>query len=350
MKRLPLVSVVVITTDQFSFAGECIRSVLNSNYKNIQIYLIDNKSEKKKYDHFYDAHKKLAGIKFIRLRKRLGFGGCCNVAIKRIKRGYIVFLNDDTIVTKNWLNPMISYMEDNPQVGAVQPKIKNMRKKDYFEYAGAAGGYMDVYGYPFCRGRIFYTTERDRGQYDDIVDVAWTSGNCMVTRVDVLKKVGLFDEIFYIYQDEADLCWRMHIYGYKMTYIPTSVVYHYGSGTVGGITPWKIFLHHRNTIILLLKNYTVAEIIRYLPFRILLDFVAFWYYLLDNRLPLHSFAIVKSYVSLMLLMPQILKRRRRAAFKMKHANPTPYLLYRKSIILDYFVKKKEKFSKLKIKL
>lgn len=349
-KRLPLVSIVIITTDQFSFAGECISSVLSSNYENLTIYLIDNKSDKKKYDEFYNTHKKLRRIKFIRLRKRKGFGGCCNVAIKKIKRGYIVLLNDDTIVTKNWLKPIINYMEENPDVGAAQPKIKNMRKKEYFEYAGAAGGFMDVYGYPFCRGRIFYTMERDRGQYDDLIDIAWTSGNCLVTKVKVLKKVGLFDEIFYIYQDEADLCWRMHIHGYRMVYIPKSVVYHYGSGTVGGVTPWKIFLHHRNTIILLLKNYSRLELLRYLPFRILLDFIAFWYYLLDNKLPLHSLAIIKSYANLIILIPAIIKRRKKAAYKMKNANPTPYPLYRKSIILDYFIRGKKRFSQLKIEV
>ncbi len=350
MKRLPPVSVVIITTDQFSFAGECIRSVLLSNYENVKIYLIDNKSNKKKYDEFFKLHKKYSKIKFVRLKKRIGFGGCCNVAIKKIKRGYIVLLNDDTIVTKNWLKPMIFFMEENPNVGAVQPKIKDMRRKQYFEYAGAAGGYMDVYGYPFCRGRVFYTTEKDKGQYNNQVDVAWTSGNCLVTRVDVIKKVGLFDEIFYIYQDEADLCWRMHFHGYKMVYIPKSVVYHYGSGTFGRVTPWKIFLHHRNTIILLLKNYTRYELIRYLPFRMFLDFVAFWYYLLDNRLPLHSLAILKSYAHLLYLLPNIVERRKNAAFKMDNANKAPYLLYRKSVIVDYFIKKKTKYSQLKMKL
>lgn len=350
MKKKPLVNIIVITTDQFAFVDECIKSVLSSNYKNIKIYLVDNHSEIKKYKDFFNLHKKIKQIKFFRLNKRKGFGGCCNFAIKKIKRGYIVLLNDDTIVTKNWLGPMINLMENNPEIGACQPKIKSMRKKTHFEYAGAAGGFMDVYGYPFCRGRIFYTTERDKGQYDDQIDIAWTSGNCLVTRVSVIKKVGLFDEIFYIYQDEADFCWRLHFHNYRMVYVPKSVVYHYGSGTFGKISPFKIFLHHRNTIILLLKNYTRAEIIRYVPFRIFLDFVAFWYYLLDNKLPQHSWAIIKAYANLIYFIPQIIKRRKKAAFKIKNVNPKPYMLYEKSIILDYFIHKKKRFSQLKIKI
>ena len=245
MKKYPLVNIIITTTDQFNYVGECLKSVLSANYKNVRIYLIDNNSNKEKYLDFFSSYKRHKKIKFFRLSKRKGFGGTCNFAIKKIKRGYIVLLNDDTIVSKNWLNPIISYMQKHPEVGSCQPKIRNMRKKAHFEYAGAAGGFMDVYGYPFCRGRIFYTNERDRGQYDDEVDVVWTSGNCFVSKVSVFKKVGLLDEKFYIYQDEADLCWRMHNYNYRMVYIPKSVVYHYGSGTFGKINPFKIYLHHR---------------------------------------------------------------------------------------------------------
>ncbi len=348
MKKTPLVSIILITTDQFKFIGECIDSVLSSNYKNIQIYLIDNNSKKEDYINFYNSHKHLKKIKFFHLKKRLGFGGCCNYAIRKIKKGYIVLLNDDTIVSKNWLNPVIKYMEKNPDVGACQPKIKNMKKKNYFEYAGAAGGHMDVYGYPFCRGRIFYTVEKDHGQYDDIVDIAWTSGNCFISKKEVFKKVGYLDEIFYIYQDEADFCWRMHFYGYRLVYIPKSVVYHYGSGTVGTQNSWKVYLHHRNTIMLLLKNYTRKEVIRYLPFRFFLDFVAFWYYLLDNKLPLNAFAVIRAYINLIFFIPAIIKRRKHAAFKMRNVNNKPYMLYKKSIIIDYFINGKKKFGQLDI--
>lgn len=347
MKNPPLVNIIILTTNQFAFIGECIRSILSANYKNIQIYLIDNNSNKKDYDKFYNSHKHLKRLKFFRRKNALGFGNASNFGLKKIKKGYVVLLNDDTIVSKNWLDPIITYMEEHPEVGACQPKIKNMRKKTHFEYAGAGGGFMDVYGYPFCRGRIFYTLEKDSGQYDDLIDVVWVSGNCFVTKIETLRKVGLLDEIFFIFGDEADLCWRMYFYGYRLVYIPQSVVYHHGSGTVGNDTSKKVYLHHRNGLILLLKNYTVSQLIRYLPFRIFLDFVAFWYYILDNKLPLNALAVAKAYINVIYLLPKILKRRQNAAFKIKKDNLSVYPLYNKSIIIDYFIHKKNKFDQLK---
>lgn len=343
----PLVNIIIITTNQFSFIGECISSVLSANYKNVHIYLVDNNSKKEDYMVFYNKYKHLKQLDFFRLKENRGFAGSCNYAIKKIKSGYIVLLNDDTIVSHNWLDPIIKYMEENKEVGACQPKIKAMRDKSYFEYAGAAGGFMDVYGYPFCRGRIFFTLEKDKKQYDDMINVVWTSGNCLVTRVDVIKKVGLLDEIFFIYGEEADLCWRMHYLGYRLVYIPKSVVYHYGSGTMGVKTPSKIFLHHRNGLILLLKNYNSYEIMRYLPFRVLLDFVAFLYYLLANRLPLNALAVIRAYISLMTLLPAVLERRKKAAFKTKISDNSTYPLYRRSIIVDYFIHGKKKYFNVK---
>lgn len=344
--RTPLVNIIIITTDQFKFIHECIGSVLSSNYKNIKIYLVDNNSKEQRYSEFYNSVKFLKKIKFLRMNYRTGFGGACNFALKKIKKGYVVFLNDDTIVSKNWLTPMVDYMEKHPDVGAAQPKIKSMKKKSYFEYAGGAGGFMDKYGYPFCRGRIFFTTEKDKGQYDDEIDVAWTTGNCMITKMSVIKKVGLFDEIFLIYQDEADLCWRMHFQGYRLMYLPMSEVYHYGSGTMGGPSPWKTYLHHRNGLILLLKNYTKGELLKRLPIRFLLDFIAFGYYLLDQRRPRFALSVLKAYLSILFLIPAILQRRKNAAFKTKNKNLFKLPVYGKSVVVDYFIKGKRKYSEL----
>jgi GT2 family glycosyltransferase len=346
MIKSPQVTIILITTDQFKFIGECIRSVLSSNYKNIQVYLVDNNSKKEDYDKFYKTYKHYKKLTFLRLNKRLGFGGCCNFALQKIKSKYVVFLNDDTIVSKNWLTPMVEYMEKHPEVGAAQPKIKSMRKKSHFEYAGGAGGFMDIYGYPFCRGRIFFTTEKDNEQYNDAIDIAWTTGNCMITKMSVIKKVGLFDEIFLIYQDEADLCWRMHFKGYRLMYLPMSEVYHYGSGTMGSASPWKTYLHHRNGLILLLKHYTMAELLRRLPIRFLLDLIAFGYYFFDQRRPKFALSVLKAYLSIIILIPAILQRRRNAAFKAKNAKRFEFPIYQRSIVVDYFLLGKKKFSQL----
>lgn len=345
-KKEPLVNIIIITTNKFDFIGDCVKSVLKGNYKNIKLFLVDNNSEKQQYLNFYNQHKNIKNVSFLRLKKNNGFAAGCNQALKKIKNGYIVFLNDDTIVSKNWLNPVINYMENNQDVGACQPKIKDMNKKDYFEYAGAGGGFMDVYGFPFCRGRVFFTNEKDKGQYDDQIDVVWTSGNCMITRAKIMKKVGLMDEIFFIYGEEADLCWRMHYFGYRLVYVPSSVVYHYGSGTMGKPSSRKVFLHHRNGLILMLKNYSPSELVRYLPFRILLDGVAVAYYLLGNKLPSNSIAVVRAYLSLFKLLPTVLKKRKQCLPRVKK-NKMPYPLYKKSIILDYFLFNKKFYHQLK---
>jgi GT2 family glycosyltransferase len=333
----PLVNIIIITTNQFTFIGDCIRSLSKCSYKNIKIYCIDNNSNKEDYQIFYGQFKHIKHISFFRLNRNMGFAGACNFGIRKVKSGYIVFLNDDVIVTKNWLSPIISFMEKHPEVGACQPKILNMVHKDHFDYAGGAGGLMDVYGYPFCRGRIFYTLEKDMGQYNDPIDLVWCSGACLVTKKEVLDTIGLFDEIFFIYQEEADLCWRMHLYNYRMVYLPTSTIYHFGSATMKNGTFKKTLLHHRNTLILLLKNYTYKELLRYLPFRVVLDFVCFWYYFIGQGIFINAVAVVSAYIQLIYLFPAILERRKHAAFRIQNVNKKPYPLYRSSIIVKYFV-------------
>lgn len=348
MIQQPLVNIIIITTNQFDFIGDCIKSLLNCGYGNLKIFCVDNNSKKENYDMFFNKHKYIKEITFFRSNKNLGFAGGCNYALKHIKNGYIVLLNDDTIVTKNWLNPIISYMEEHPEVGACQPKIRDMMRKDYFEYAGAAGGFMDTYGFPFTRGRIFFERERDVGQYDDITDLVWCSGCCFITKADVIKKVGILDEIFFIYAEENDLCWRMNYYGYRLVYIPSSVIYHLGSGTMKKQPSYKsVFLHHRNGLILLLKNYNLFQILRFLPGRMVFDFFAFWYYILHDRIVVNALAVIAAYVNLIFLLPKILKGRKNAAFKHKSWKSIPYPLYRGSIVVDYFLLRKRKFSQLK---
>ncbi len=341
----PLVNIIIVTTNQFKFIEECIHSLMVCGYKNIKIYSIDNNSNKEQYATFYQAHKHNKQIIFTRLKKNAGFAGACNVALKKIKTGYVVFLNDDVIVTKKWLQPIISYMEKHVDVGACQPKIMDMTSKHSFNYAGAAGGLMDVYGYPFCRGRIFYTLEKDKGQYDDIMDLVWCTGACLITRKDVIDRVGLFDEIFFIYGEESDLCWRMHFFNYRLTYIPTSTVYHYGSATMKNGTFQKTFLHHRNGLILLLKNYTSRELIRYLPIRMMLDLISFWYYFLGQGHFMNACAVVWAYIEIIRLSPIIFAKRKSAAFR-QNVNVKPYPLYHRSVIVQYFLRNKKIYSSL----
>lgn len=342
-----LVNIIIVTFNEFEFTYKCVESVLNSNYKNIQIYLVDNGSTREEKKDFYKQFKDIKKVKIIKLKKNYGFGFGCNEAIKLIKKGYILFLNNDTEVDKNFLKPMIKYMNENSDVGACQPKIKSMQNKDYFEYAGAAGGLMDVYGYPFSRGRIFFTLEKDYGQYDDYIDLVWCSGTAMLTSKKILNKVGYFDEIFFMYGEESDLCWRINHAGFKLKFIPQSLVYHYGAGTMNkNPTYKKTFLSHRNGLILLFKNYSLKEITRYIWGRFLLDFATFFYYLFKSTKTFNWFALVLAYINFLILFPKVLYRHIEVNKLKSNYDFIKPDLYKRSIAIDYFIHNKKTYKQL----
>jgi len=344
-KNQPIVNIIIVTLERYDFTEKCLASLLASGYEKLKIFLVDNGSRLEAYQDFFNRHGENPKIEFIRSEKNLGFGAGCNLALNKISAGYIAFLNNDTEVEKDWLEPIIGYMEAHPEVGACQPKIKDIARKDYFEYAGAAGGFMDVYGYPFSRGRIFYTVEKDEGQYDNIVDLAWCSGTAMVTKKEALEKVGYFDEIFFMYSEEVDWCWRLKRVGYRLISLPDSVVYHHGMGTMKMSRSYKkTFYLHRNSLIVLLKNYNIRSLIKYLPGRVFLDIVSFFYYLIQHPFNLNWFAVIRAYSSLIIHWPMIIKKRREA--KMSQTRDDNQSLYRGSIVFDYFIFGKKKFSNI----
>lgn len=345
-KTLPFVNIIIVTYNEFHYTEKCIETLFRDGYPNKKIILVDNASEYSSYNVFVQKYHGLSNVVCIRSEKNLGFGGGCNLGLESVSSGYVVFLNNDTEVVPGWLESVVMYMEENQSVGACQPKIKNLQNKEYFEYAGAAGGFMDVYGYPFTRGRVFYTLEKDTGQYDDVVKLVWCSGTAMITKKSVLDKVGLFDDIFFMYGEEADLCWRIHRAGWDLVFIPESVVYHHGMGTMKkNKSSWKTFLLHRNGLILLFKNYSFFELLKYFPVRMLLDCITFWYYLVIY--PPNAISIIRSYGSFFLLIPQVVKSRYSDAKKIGNVyNNRTYPLYKRSVVVDYFLLKKKKFSEI----
>ncbi|MFA6533791.1 MAG: glycosyltransferase [Patescibacteria group bacterium] len=345
---LPLVNIIIVTFNQYFYTASCVQSLLNCGYDNLKIILVDNGSDESKYQNFFNQHQGNSRLEFIRLDENLGFGGGCNLGLSRVNSGFVVFLNNDTEVAVGWLQPMVEYLESHPEVGAVQPKIKDIKNKDYFEYAGAAGGFMDVYGFPFSRGRIFYTLEKDAGQYDEVADLVWCSGTALMTRKEILDKVGVFDEIFFMYGEESDLCWRINHAGYRLVSVPQSVVYHQGAGTMGlEPTYKKVFYSHRNGLILLLKNYTVAEWWRYLTVRLGLDAVALVYYIVISPLAFSWLGVIGAYLHLVWLSPQIWRRHWQIrAERLNSPLVLPARLYRRSVIIDYFFRRRKKFSQL----
>ena len=212
-----------------------------------------------------------------------GFAEGYNKALKQIDSEYFILLNSDVYTPEGWLQPLIDYLKNNNQCGACQPKILSDIDKNKFEYAGAAGGYIDYFGYPFCRGRIFDYVETDKGQYDDIAEIFWASGACLAIKKSVFDSIGGFDGRFFAHQEEIDLCWRLKSLGYSIACIPQSKVYHLGGGSLNYESPRKTFLNFRNNAILLYKNLPTNKYIFVRTVRILLDFIASIQMLLQGK-------------------------------------------------------------------
>lgn len=223
-----------------------------------------------------------ASVRTIVLDKNYGFAEGYNKAIEQIDSEYIVLLNSDVEVTKGWLQPLLTYMDTHPTIGAVQPKIHSWHKRNYFEHAGAAGGYLSILGYPYCRGRRFGKTEEDRGQYDTILDnIEWTSGACMCVRTNIYKELGGLDAAFFAHMEEIDLCWRMRNKGRKLACVTDSIVYHLGGGSLHYDNPRKTYLNFRNNLLMIYKNKSFPWFV--LSIRFLLDYAAAIMFLLTGR-------------------------------------------------------------------
>ena len=220
-------------------------------------------------------------VKTIVLDRNYGFAEGYNRALAQIESTYTVLLNSDVEVTDGWLAPLLDYMDAQPDIAAVQPKIKSWEHKDYFEHAGAAGGFLNSLGYPYCRGRVLWKVEEDKGQYDSIVEVDWTSGACMCVRTQVYKDCGGLDASFFAHMEEIDLCWRMRNNGWRLVCLPQSVVYHLGGGSLHYDSPRKTYLNHRNNLLMIRKNKQHPGGV--LLVRFFLDYAAAVFYLLQGR-------------------------------------------------------------------
>ena len=198
--------------------------------------------------------EKFPKIRQIRLEKNYGFTGGYNRSLALVEAEYYVLINSDIEVPKNWLSPLVEWMDTHPECGACGPKFHSWYDRDMFEYAGAAGGYLDRYGYPFCRGRVMSKIEKDTGQYDTPANVLWVSGACLMVRSSLWNSLGGLDDRFFAHMEEIDLCWRIQLSGFKVTVVPSSVVYHIGGGTLPKKSPYKLFLNYRNNLLMLENN------------------------------------------------------------------------------------------------
>jgi GT2 family glycosyltransferase len=274
-------------------------------------------------------------VNLIRLNKNNGFAGGYNAALNQIEARYFVLLNSDIEVTYNWLQPLVSFMDNNPDVASCQPKILSYNQKDHFEHAGAAGCFIDKFGYPFCRGRVINRVEKDTGQYDNQINVFWSSGACMILKSEAWIRCGGFDDDFFAHMEEIDLCWRFHKAGYRVCFLPESVIYHIGGGTLSYSSPFKTYLNFRNSLFLLYKNLPDNKLNSILFIRRILDGLAAVYFLLQGNFSSVA-SVWKAHIDYYRAMNK-LREKRKTVRKMEITETNDTVL-NKSIVFEFYIK------------
>ncbi|MFN5170219.1 MAG: glycosyltransferase family 2 protein [Cyclobacteriaceae bacterium] len=282
-------------------------------------------------------------VRCIRLNQNLGFSGGYNAGLHQVEADYVVLLNSDVEVTENWLQPLLTHLDNNPSVAAVQPKIKSFHQKNRFEYAGAAGGFLDAFGYPYCRGRIFDQVEVDNDQYNDSRPVMWGSGACLVVRSQLYWQVGGLDEHFFAHMEEIDLCWRLHRAGYQVWYQSSSEVFHVGGGTLSAANPRKTYLNFTNSLAMLVKNMPLIPLACALLARVVLDGVAGFRFLLGGGAG-HAAAVAKAYWNFLRSLPRTWGDRQRIAKRLPLMNVP--LRQVRSIAWAFFGLRQQTFSQV----
>lgn len=300
--------------------------------KEADIYVADNASTDDSVA-FLKTHFPQVGI--IQNTTNGGYAKGYNDALKHIEADVFCLLNSDVKVSQNWLSPVISEFESNPNTAIIQPKILDFKNKTHFEYAGAAGGFIDKYGYPYCRGRIFNTIEEDKGQYNDSTPVFWVSGACLFIRKSVFESLNGFDENYFAHFEEIDLCWRAFNAGYTSMYVGESTVYHVGGATLSSINPKKTYLNFRNSLFTITKN-AYGFLFGVILIRLILDGIAGLKFLLSFKFS-HFVAILKAHFSFYSNLHRLLEQRKQLPEKKKNYFQT------QSIVWSYFIKNRRHF-------
>lgn len=336
------IAVVILNWNGREFLEQFLPSVVNYSYADAEIVVADNASTD---DSMAFLKKNYPSIRIVQNTKNFGFARGYNEALKHIKAEYYVLLNSDIEVTPRWIEPIIDLMDADKNIAVCQPKIKSFYRRDYFEYAGASGGFIDNYGYPFCRGRIFNELEEDKSQYDDIMEIFWATGACLFIRSELFHKLNGFDEDFFAHMEEIDLCWQLKKQGYKIMVCPKSVVYHVGGGTLQKNNPQKTFYNFRNSLYTLIKNAPRAKLIPCLLIRLILDFIAGIKFLFTSGRFSDALAIIKAHRYVFFKFLSLLKKRK---IILSQSITSAHLssIYKKSIVIEHYLRNKKKFSEL----
>jgi len=331
------VAIVILNFNGRNYLEKFLPSVIASTYSNKRIVLADNASSDNSVSF---VQSEFPSVEIIINKQNDGFAGGYNWALQHVKADYYVLLNSDVEVPAEWIEPVIDLMEMHPELGAAQPKMISYSNRDSFEYAGACGGWIDCLGYPFSRGRIFDSLEKDNGQYDTVQDIFWATGAALFIRSKIFHELKGFNDSFFAHQEEIDLCWRIQLAGYRIVVVPDSKVFHVGAGTLprGGR---KVFLNFRNNLMMLYNNLPVKERIMTISIRFVLDAISAWKGLLTGDVSFFK-AIVRAHWA---FSKWIIAGKKQYA---ENALPIKKLkgVYHHPIVWDYFVKGKTKFGEI----
>lgn len=337
VENYPSVAIVILNWNGMHFLEQFLPSVLNSDYRNFTVYVADNASTDNSVDFLKNNFQ---AVKIISLDKNYGFAGGYIRALKDLKEEYFVLLNSDVKVTPLWITPVIQLMERDKNIAACQPKILSLSNTEYFEYAGASGGWIDKYGYPFCRGRVFDYCEKDFSQYDEPSEIFWATGAALFLRASCYRECGGLDEYFFAHQEEIDLCWRLQNAGYKIYVQPKSLVYHLGGGSLQKGSSKKVFLNFRNNLVMMHKNLNARERLKKIIIRLQLDGLAGIQYLLKGKLS-WTIAILKAHRAYYKWAWNY-KRQDKKLKDMRQLTG----VFNGSVVFFYFIKRRKTFSEI----
>ena len=338
------IAIVILNWNGVKLFPDFLPSIIeHSQGENIEIVIADNGSTDNSLVHLKEN---FPSVSLIDLENNYGFAKGYNLALEKIKADYFVLVNSDVKVEKDWIEPCIKQFENDEKIVAVQPKILSYNEPEYFEYAGAAGGFIDKYGYPFCRGRILNEVEKDDKQYDTPTEIFWATGACMFVRANSFKNAGGLDSDFWAHMEEIDWCWRLKNQGYKIVYEPKSTIYHLGGGSLSYGDPRKVYLNFRNNLFMLFKNLPKDGFTRTILSRMILDGVAALKFLGGGELK-SFWAVLRAHSAFYKSLPKLKTKRKKLQQNVvvnKHNQ-----VFREGIMWKFFIQKKQKFSELNFK-
>ncbi|MDY7396365.1 glycosyltransferase family 2 protein [Aureibaculum sp. 2210JD6-5] len=331
------IAVVILNWNGKQLLEQFLPAMLKYSSEDAEIYVADNNSPDDSVE-YIEAH--FPSVKIIQNKENGGYAKGYNDALQHVDADIFALVNSDIEVTENWLKPIVSEFESSKDIAAIQPKILDFKDKTKFEYAGAGGGFIDFFGYPYCRGRIFSDLEDDSNQYDDTTNIFWASGACFFIRKEVYHQLNGFDEDFFAHYEEIDLCWKIKNEGYVIKYVGTSTVYHVGGATLDQANQKKTYLNFRNSLFSILKNVPKRYLLLVILLRLKLDAWAGIKFLIELK-PKHTLAIIKAHLNFYWSFPKFLKKRKKIA----HKKSDYYHCF--SVVWQHFILRRKTFEEIK---